>query len=312
VRRQAPPKQGVSSLRQWTILSQRYLDVMRNDRKTLLVLLLQAPLIGLTTLVSMNKPSFDPMDGLPSTAMTSLFLMVIIVMLFGTVNTAREITKEAPVYRRERMVNLRIVPYIGSKIFVVALFVVYQVAVYLAITLITTDYPAMSASLWTQFVLTLLMAAMSGALLGLLISAATSSTDQATALIPVILIPQFIFAGVLMPDMANSPIAKIATSKWAVEAMATLTDADLAGKEGKLAEVETEAVASLPAGASADTIAEAKSIARAEAIAAWDESWREQFGAVFNVNVQHRFLAMGLIMIGMVVLILLFQKRKDL
>jgi len=170
----------------------------------------------------------------------------------------------------------------------------------------------MSASIWAQFVLTLLMAAMSGALLGLLISAATSSTDQATALIPVILIPQFIFAGVLMPDMATSPIAKIATSKWAVEAMATLTQADLAGKEGKLAEVEAEAVASLPAGAPADTSAEAKSIARAEAIAAWDESWREQFGAVFNVNVQHRFLAMGLIMIGMVVLILLFQKRKDL
>ena len=141
-RRQAPRKQEVSSLRQWAILSQRYIDVMRNDRKTLLVLLLQAPLIGLTTLASMNKPSFDPIDGLPSTAMTTLFLMVIIVMLFGTVNTAREITKEAPIYRRERMVNLRIVPYIGSKIFVVTLFVIYQVAVYLCFTIVTTDYPA--------------------------------------------------------------------------------------------------------------------------------------------------------------------------
>jgi ABC-type multidrug transport system ATPase subunit len=310
-RRQAPPKRGVSSLRQWAILSQRYVDVMRNDRKTLLVLLLQAPLIGLTTLVSMGKPSFDRIDGLPSTAMTTLFLMVIIVMLFGTVNTAREITKEAPVYRRERMVNLRIVPYIGSKIFVVTLFVIYQVAVYLAFTLVTTDYPHMSTLVWAQFVLILLMAAMTGALLGLLISAATSSTDQATALIPVILIPQFIFAGVLMPDLANSPASKIATSKWAVEAMATLTEANLAGQEGKLARAEQEAVAALPAGAPDSSVAEARAQARAEALAAWDESWREQFGDVFNVEVSHRFLAMGLIMGVLVLLILLFQKRKD-
>jgi len=277
-----------------------------------MVLLLQAPLIGLTTLASMNKPSFNPIDGLPSTAMTTLFLMVIVVMLFGTVNTAREITKEAPIYRRERMVNLRIVPYIGSKIFVVTLFVVYQVVVYLMITLVTTDYPPMAIIQWTQFFLILFMAAMSGALLGLLISAATSSTDQATALIPVILIPQFIFAGVLMPDLASSPVSKIATSKWAVEAMATITHADLAGKEGKLVEAEAEAVASLPAGAPAASIEQARSEARAVAIVKWNESWREQFGNVFDVDVGHRFLAMTLIMIGLVLLILVFQKRKDL
>ena len=36
-------------------------------------------------------------------------------------------------------------------------------------------------------------------MLGLLLSAISSNDGQAVALIPVILIPQFIFAGVMMP-----------------------------------------------------------------------------------------------------------------
>jgi hypothetical protein len=310
-RRVPPPRRPVSSLRQFAVLTSRQVRVMLGDRKSLAVLLLQAPLIGMTTLVSLNQPTFDSILGKVSAALTSLFIMVIVVMLFGTVNTAREITKEAPVYRRERMVNLRIVPYIGSKVAIVILLCSYQVSVYLLFTIFTTDYPHVSASAWAQFVGILLLASISGGLLGLLISALTTSTDQATALIPVILIPQFIFAGVLMPELASSPVSKVATSKWAVEAMATIMLADQAGREGELQRAEAEAVAQLPSGTPTDQIETARVEARQQADQEFTEALFEQFGDIFHVAIGPRFVAMGVIIAVLIGLILLLQKRKD-
>ncbi len=308
----APRRQPSSSgLRQLGVLSARHIDVIRHDRRSLMVLLLQAPIIGFMTLFSLSSPDFDPLDGSPASAMTTLFLMVIMVMLFGTVNTAREITKEAVVYRRERMVNLRLLPYIGSKVIIVSLLCVYQVAVLLLFSLGFTQYPDMSAGQWAQFALVLLLAAMAGALLGLLISAATSSTDQAVALIPVILIPQFILAGVLMPELGASPVAKIATSKWSVGAMATLTRADLAGMEGALLIAEQEAVAQAPAGSPQEALDQARSDARQTASRAWHEQVRANFGDIFDVDVGASILAIIGINLVLVLGILLFQKRKD-
>lgn len=305
------PRRSISAFRQLSILSARHIDVMRNDRRSLAVLLLQAPIIGFMTLFSLSSPDFDPIDGSPSSAMTTLFLMVIMVMLFGTVNTAREITKEAPVYKRERMVNLRLAPYIGSKVLIVVLLCIYQVIVLLLFSLGFTQYPHMNAGEWMQFVLVLLLAAISGALLGLLISAATSSTDQAVALIPVILIPQFILAGVLMPELGTTPVARIATSKWSVEAMATLTRADLAGKEGAILVAEQEAVAQLPAGTPQETVDQTRAEARQTANQEWDDQVRENFGDIFDAEVGLGILAILVINGVLIAAILLFQKRKD-
>lgn len=310
--RRVQPRRSVSPLRQLALLTSRQLHVMWGDKKSLAVLLLQAPLIGLTTLVSLGNPTFDTVLGDAAAAMTSLFIMVIVVMLFGTVNTAREITKEAPIYKRERMVNLRLAPYIGSKILIVILFCTYQVLVYLAFHVVTSDFPDVGTAAWAQFIGILLLASISGGMLGLFISALTTSTDQATALIPVILIPQFIFAGVLMPDLATSPISKVATSKWAVAAMATLMQVEEAGREGDLREAEEKALAELPPGAPADQVEMVRQEARAKADVERSEELRERFGDVFDVDIAACFIAMSVIMVVLTALILLLQKRKDL
>jgi ABC-type multidrug transport system ATPase subunit/pSer/pThr/pTyr-binding forkhead associated (FHA) protein len=221
-----------SAWTQFVILSSRYWAVMRRDPKSLAILLAQAPLIGLFSFMNFGKALFSRVGGSPDKALTVLFLAIIIVLLFGTVNAAREFTKEIPVYKRERMVNLKVGPYVFSKVFVAGLFCLYQVAVYLAFTLITIDWPPMAAAAWSQIYITLSLASLSGVMLGLLLSALSSNDGQAVALIPVILIPQFIFAGVLMPDLAKMPVVpQISTSKWAMAALATITHADLAGSE---------------------------------------------------------------------------------
>jgi hypothetical protein len=106
------------------------------------------------------------------------------------------------------------------------MFCLYQVAVYLFFTYFTTDWPngLMGLGGWGQLYLTLTLASLSGIMLGLLLSALSSNDGQAVALIPVILIPQFIFAGVMMPNLATAPvIPQMATSKWAVAALANIT-----------------------------------------------------------------------------------------
>lgn len=213
-----------SSLQQFLVLSARYWAVMRRDPRNLLVLLLQAPLIGLMSVINLGKPMFNE-SGDFKNAMQAMFLAIIIVLLFGTVNAAREITKEIPVYKRERMVNLRVAPYIFSKVFVSGIFCLYQVGIYLAFTLVTIDWPHdMGLARWGQLYATLVLASLSGVMLGLLLSAISNSDGQAVAMIPVILIPQFIFAGVLMADLLTVPVApQIATSRWAMGALMQIT-----------------------------------------------------------------------------------------
>ncbi len=48
-------------------------------------------------------------------ATTLTCLMVIVAFWFGVSNSAREIVKEASIYRRERTVNLQLGPYLASK-----------------------------------------------------------------------------------------------------------------------------------------------------------------------------------------------------
>jgi ABC-type multidrug transport system ATPase subunit/pSer/pThr/pTyr-binding forkhead associated (FHA) protein len=213
-----------SSLQQFLVLSARYWAVMRRDPRNLLVLLLQAPLIGVMSVINLGKPMFNETGDFKN-AMQAMFLAIIIVLLFGTVNAAREITKEIPVYKRERMVNLRVAPYIFSKVFVSGIFCLYQVGIYLAFTLVTIDWPHdMGLARWGQLYGTLVLASLSGVMLGLLLSAISNSDGQAVAMIPVILIPQFIFAGVLMADLLTVPVApQLATSRWAMGALMKIT-----------------------------------------------------------------------------------------
>src|SRR5207245_10145335 len=55
-----------------------------------------------------------------------IFLICFIAALFGCINGAREIVKEAAIYRRERIVNLGIPPYMFSKIVVLGALALLQ------------------------------------------------------------------------------------------------------------------------------------------------------------------------------------------
>jgi hypothetical protein len=76
-----------------------------------LILFGQAPIIAFLTSLVVVKDS--PRD-------FAYFMLALVAVWFGASVSAREIIRERAVYSRERMVNLGLLPYIGSKLWVLA------------------------------------------------------------------------------------------------------------------------------------------------------------------------------------------------
>jgi ABC-type multidrug transport system ATPase subunit/pSer/pThr/pTyr-binding forkhead associated (FHA) protein len=226
MRRQASTK-GVSALRQFFILSRRNLSIMAQDKATLGLMLALSPLIGLMDFM-WGRNLFDPVEGDPGKIITMLFMMALITILVGALASVREIVKEIDVYKRERAVNLKIVPYIMSKVWVGFVLALYQALVFLIFKWIMVGLGPGRLGLtgWLALYLTLFLGAMSGYLMGLAISAAAPNQNMALLLVIVVLVPQFLFAGGLMPlDLipGGKLISHVVSTRWVFEAAVNIT-----------------------------------------------------------------------------------------
>ena len=80
------------------------------------------------TSVSQAVQTFIP-QGSGGDAQKILFIIAFAAVMFGCINGAREIVKEAAIYKRERSVNLGLVPYMFSKIAVLGVLCLLQSAI---------------------------------------------------------------------------------------------------------------------------------------------------------------------------------------
>mgnify|MGYP001450547593 CR=1 FL=1 len=162
------------------------------------------------------------MLGSGADAQKILFIMAFTAVLFGSVNAAREIVKEAPIYRRERTVNLGIIPYMFSKIVVLALLCLLQTAILVIIVNIVEPFqqgiilPAI-----LEVYITMALTTLAGLMLGLAISATAPNTDRAMSFIPIILIPQVIFSGTVFAfkDWFTQILATLFAARWSIAAL---------------------------------------------------------------------------------------------
>lgn len=264
-------------LRQFELLSRRYLHLLTNDVGNLLLLLLQAPIIGLILYLLASHGTFDPtsiancplhqdpvhgtgnivsiscqkvVDLLNSPAgaafaqqqgqtkqqlleaaiapnsgidaQTLIFLMAFAAVLFGCINGAREIVKEAPIYRRERMVNLGIAPYLLSKIVVLGVFSLLQSVILVFLVNLKAPFQqGIFLPVIAEITITMMLASLVGLMIGLAISALAPNTDRALSLVPIVLIPQVIFSGSVFT--LNTPILQaigdVFAVRWAMAGM---------------------------------------------------------------------------------------------
>ncbi|MGB0930648.1 MAG: FHA domain-containing protein [Chitinophagales bacterium] len=209
-------RQDASMLSQFFWLTVRYFNIKTSDTANTLILLAQAPIIaGLIALI------FEQVE------LSVLFLMSVSAIWFGTNNSAKEIVGELPIYRRERMFNLRILPYIFSKIVVLTFFSAIQVLVFVAIIygLVGTEDLAFAAY-WNNVWLMLYLC-FSATLLGLLVSALVDNTEKVMTIIPIVLIPQIMLGGVMAAIPAKSAVefaSYTMLSRWGTESLAYVQD----------------------------------------------------------------------------------------
>ena len=215
------------AVRQFLTLSRRYAEVLFKDKLTLFILLIQAPIIALMTFLVMGKN--DPRDFV-------YFMLSLIAVWFGTSIAAREIVRESAVYRRERMVNLGILPYLGSKFFVLGiivggqcllLFVPLKIFDLLGVMPMPGEFFGIP-QLWTMF-----LTAAVGIALGLLVSALVKTSEMATSLVPLILIPQILFAGLVgVPGGINKVVGLTMPAAWSFDTMKRFSTLDTLEEEG--------------------------------------------------------------------------------
>ncbi len=205
-------KIGPGTIKQFLILTSRYAEIITRDMRNTAILLIQAPLVALFILLAVktDMPERGPTS-------TMFLIMSLSALWFGCSNAAREITKEASIFSRERMVNLKILPYVASKFFVLQFLALVQVSTMLVIvyfarsgyilenpphdcvqdgiqacSLLILD--GVPGGFWPHL-LNLYLTALNGIGLGLLISALAGNSDKAMSIVPLVLIPQVLFSG---------------------------------------------------------------------------------------------------------------------
>ena len=209
-----------SRWRQLSILTRRYLELIFADKKNLVLLLLQAPVIG-GLLVLVSTP--DSLTTGRIEAKKLIFMLATTGVWFGVINAAREICKEDTVLRRERLAGLRPGPYVASKVVVLALLVLVQSALLLGVVALRTHLPPFPAAIELYFVI--VGAGMAGIALGLCVSAIATTPDKATSLIPLVLVPQVVFAGIMFSlHGVTQLIAWGVSAHAAVDAMSDVVD----------------------------------------------------------------------------------------
>jgi ABC-type multidrug transport system ATPase subunit/ABC-type multidrug transport system permease subunit len=204
-------------LGQWIALVKRNVIVRLQDRAQTAILLAQAPLFALLVALVTYPLRADNFGELSQKLPIAHFLMVVAATWFGCNNAARDIVGEWTIYKRERMVTLKLLPYIFSKLAVLMALCIFQCGSMLAIVYLV----GLHSNFFDDF-LVLLLSSMIGAGLGLSISALSKTTESAIAMLPLVLLPIIALGGGMRPiylmPKAGQILSAVIPSRWSFEA----------------------------------------------------------------------------------------------
>ena len=120
------------------------------------------------------------------------------------------------------------------------------------------------------------LTALSGVGMGLLVSSIVSTVDKSTSIVPILLIPQLIFSGAIIPfkkmDKLSKFIANFAVSKWAL------------GLLGAIANINDI----LP------------------------KYMKDNLEETFDISIRKYFNILSILFLLFIILTCIFQKRKDI
>lgn len=203
--------------RHFAILASRNFALLRGDKRMLAFAALQSASIGL--LIGYVFGDFGQGFLKASSQQALLGILGFSALWFGCNGASKEIVGELPIYRRERDVNLSSLAFLLAKFVVIGVFTVTQVALMMAVCASTAQ--AIPGGIVTQLA-PIALASIVGVALGLVISAACDTRDQATTIVPLALVPQLVLSGMIaprLPDLAQAIAETGISMHWIREAM---------------------------------------------------------------------------------------------
>lgn len=228
-----PVRPGAGVLAQTLMLTGRYLKLLVRDRRNLLLLVGQAPILAIAAIGLFHSGVFKHSGGSAQDAIELLFLMSLTAIWIGSIDGGREIIKERSVFERESAEGLRLSSYVLSKM--VVLFGVITLQVVLNAVVLLAFRPLHEpASAYLAVGAVLIMTGFAGVCMGLFLSTISTSEDQAMTLLPLALIPQLLFGGtiVTVARMAQpaKAISNLIFEKWSLAGLGTAV-----GMNGRMA-----------------------------------------------------------------------------
>ncbi|AKG22932.1 ATP-binding cassette domain-containing protein [Calothrix sp. 336/3] len=243
----APQKVKRSLFQQLSILTQRYIKLIQRDQVYLGLSLLTAPVgIGLILLAIQGKTPWSGLADIDNASLARkvLFVFTCASLWVGFASSLQEIVKESAVYLRERLVNLGLFAYLGSKVLTLGGLAAIQSLLISLVIILGFQSPANSIAIscaspescinipWSLGVfITTFLTIMASISLGLMVSASVKNSTQANSALPLLLLPQIIFAGVLFEmDKIKDKlevgeiISWLMLSRWSVGGYGILAD----------------------------------------------------------------------------------------
>ena len=199
------------------VLAGRYRRTLLRDRRTLAVLVLQAPVLGLLIAIVFHSGALAA-GASPIGAVELVFLVMTGAIWLGVTSSAREVVKERGLVEREFDVGIRLDAYVLAKALVLFALNVVQVLLLTVVVAALRPLGIGSNGLLELFGLAVLTAWASSAM-GLIVSCAARTVDQAAGAVPLLLMPQLLLAGGLIP-LAQLPgavagLSNVIYARWA-------------------------------------------------------------------------------------------------
>jgi ABC-type multidrug transport system ATPase subunit len=218
-------------LRQLGSLTQRYQTLMLRDRFSLGLGLLTIPLVLCIlklALVDHNPfvigKTLDPEQA--PLALQVLFIFSCLSIWVGLSSSVQAIVKEASIYYRERLVNLGILPYLGSKVVVHGGLAFVQTLLMVITVLLLFQSPEPKLLPWAVGLgMTSFITLGANISLGLMISSWIKTEDQGNNLLPLIMLFQMILSGVPFKlEGWSTSLSFLTLSRWSTHAYAALVN----------------------------------------------------------------------------------------
>ena len=206
------PVKFLKFLRQFVVLVERNLQLIRNDKLLLASLTLQSPFMVLVVKLTADPNCFTS-NLVNIGSRTALFILAAMATFMGTLNSYREICRE-----REIML---------SKAAVLLLVEVLQAAIlafgFVSIVHVPQNHLLLETDM--EIFITVLLTMFSSSCIGLLISALFTSGESAILAVLVLMIGQVVFSNIMFTVTgAAATISNIIVCRWGMGALGASTD----------------------------------------------------------------------------------------